>query len=275
MSKKRVLFISQEITPYLPENNLSTIARNLPQGIQERGKEIRTFMPRYGCVNERRHQLHEVIRLSGMNMIIDDSDHPLIIKVGSIQPARMQVYFIDNEEYFQRKAVFADTNGKFFNDNDERAIFFCRGVLETVKKLGWSPDIIHCHGWMTSLVPLYIKKLYNSDPTFANSKVVYSLYDNEFNGKLDNRFSEKALFEGIDQSDLEIANDPSFENICKLGIQYADAAILGDEDIKDSLTDFASELNVPILNHKSEEEYMDAYSSFYDEILDEAAVLVE
>ncbi len=154
MEKKKVLFISSEITPYLPETEMSKKARYLPQGIQERGKEIRTFMPRYGNVNERRNQLHEVIRLSGMNLIIDDTDHPLIIKVASIQSARMQVYFIDNEDYFQRKHTYRDAKGNEFTDNDERAIFFARGVLETVIKLRWAPDLIHCHGWLTSLVPL-------------------------------------------------------------------------------------------------------------------------
>jgi len=158
MEKKKILYISQEITPYLPENDMSEISRYLPQGIQERGREIRTFMPRYGCVNERRNQLHEVIRLSGMNLVINDTDHPLIIKVASIQAARMQVYFIDNEDYFHRKCILADDNGIEFPDNDERAVFFARGVLETVIKLRWAPDIIHCHGWLTSLVPLYIKK---------------------------------------------------------------------------------------------------------------------
>src|ERR1041385_6147322 len=161
--KARVLFVSQEVTPYLEENPMSHIGRYLPQGIQERGKEIRTFMPKYGLVNERRNQLHEVIRLSGMNLIINDSDHPLIIKVASIQSARMQVYFIDNEDYFQRKETLTDSKGKMFEDNDERSIFFCRGVIETVKKLGWAPDIIHCHGWLTSLVPMYIKRSFRDN----------------------------------------------------------------------------------------------------------------
>src|SRR5436190_7530316 len=180
MKKAKVLFVSQEITPFLELTEISKIARYLPQGIQERGKEIRTFMRRFGLINERRNQLHEVIRLSGMNLIIDDSDHPLIIKVASIQAARMQVYFIDNEEYFQRKQIYRDAAGTFFPDNDDRAIFFGRGVLETVKKLGWSPDIIHCHGWMTALVPLLIKTSYKDDPMFHNSKVVYSLYNDQF-----------------------------------------------------------------------------------------------
>ena len=161
--KKRVLFINQEMLPYIEESEIAKIGRNLPQGIQQKGKEIRTFMPRFGCINERRNQLHEVIRLSGMNLIIDDNDHPLIIKVASIQAARMQVYFIDNEEYFQRKFGLKDKAGNFFEDNDERAIFYCRGVLETVKKLGWAPDIIHCHGWMNAFVPLNIKKVFNGE----------------------------------------------------------------------------------------------------------------
>ena len=139
MAKKRVLFISQEIVPYLPESEMANIGRFLPQGIQEKGKEIRTFMPRYGCINERRNQLHEVIRLSGMNLIINDTDHPLIIKVASIQSARMQVYFIDNDDYFQRKHTIADEKGAFLPDNDERSIFFARGVFETVRKLRWLP----------------------------------------------------------------------------------------------------------------------------------------
>src|SRR5512138_2382390 len=180
MKSSRVLFVSTEITPYLPENDISILCRFLPQGIQEKGKEIRTFMPRYGSINERRNQLHEVIRLSGMNLIIDNNDHPLIIKVASIQQARMQIYFIDNEDYFQRKATLYDKNGKFFEDNDERAIFFARGVLETVKKLGWAPDIIHCHGWFTSFVPLYVKKSYRDNPLFADTKVVMSIYDDDF-----------------------------------------------------------------------------------------------
>lgn len=275
MSKKRVLFISQEITPYLPENKLSKTARNLPQGIQERGKEIRTFMPRYGCVNERRHQLHEVIRLSGMNMIIDDTDHPLIIKVASIQPARMQVYFIDNEEYFQRKAVFGNKEEAFFKDNDERAIFFCRGVLETVKKLGWTPDVIHCHGWMTSLVPMYLKKAFANDPIYSESKVVYSVYNNPFKNALNKKFAEKAIVEGVSNEDLSVVESPTFENLNKLGMQFADAVVLGAENISDELSAFASTLDVPVLEYKNEDEYIDAYSEFYDEILSEEGVLVE
>src|SRR5210317_2543890 len=183
MEKTRVLFVAQEILPYLEESPMAKVSRQLPQGIQERGKEIRTFMPRFGCINERRNQLHEVIRLSGMNLIIDDNDHPLIIKVASIQPARMQVYFIDNEDYFQRKAILKDADGTFFDDNDERAIFFCKGVLETVKKLGWAPDIVHCNDWLTSLIPMYLKTTYKNDPIFQDAKSVFTVYDTPFEHK--------------------------------------------------------------------------------------------
>ena len=238
MENIKVLFISQEITPYLPESKMSLIGRHLPQGIQERGKEIRTFMPKFGCINERRNQLHEVIRLSGMNMIINDTDHPLIIKVASIQAARMQVYFIDNEDYFQRKNTLKDENGKYFEDNDERTVFFARGVLETVKKLRWTPDIIHCHGWFTSLVPLYIKKAYNDDPLFANSKVVYSVYDDEFNTPLKKEFKDKILFENITQNDISILEEPNYVNLSKLAIEMSDAAIVGSETINSELSSF-------------------------------------
>ena len=213
MKSTKVLYISQEITPYLPESEISKIGRYLPQGIQDKGKEIRTFMPRFGCVNERRNQLHEVIRLSGMNLVIDDTDHPLIIKVASIQSARMQVYFIDNEDYFQRKFVLADDAGQYFSDNDERAIFFSKGVLETVKKLRWSPDIIHCHGWLTAFAPIMIKKAYADDPLFAKSKVIYSVYDDDFGTPLDTNVRKKIIMDGIAKKDVEILKEPTYVNM--------------------------------------------------------------
>lgn len=267
MESTKVLFISQEITPYLPETHMSKMGRYLPQGIQEKGREIRTFMPRFGKINERRNQLHEVIRLSGMNLIIDDTDHPLIIKVASIQAARMQVYFIDNEDYFQRKAIFKDDEGTYFEDNDERAIFFARGVLETVKKLRWTPDIIHCHGWFTGLVPLYVKKAYNDEPTFSDTKIVYSIYDDDFPGELDPKFAQKIKFEGINNKDVELVKKPSFENISRLAIQNSDGIIFGSEKINNNLGSLIKESEKPVLNYHDEESYIDAYSAFYDQIL--------
>ncbi len=269
MESVKVLFISQEITPYLPETEMSLIGRNLPQGVQERGREIRTFMPRYGCINERRNQLHEVIRLSGMNLIIDDTDHPLIIKVASIQAARMQVYFIDNEEYFFRKNVMTNDEGNFYNDNDERAIFFARGVLETVKKLRWSPDLIHCHGWFTSLVPLFIKKHFNDEPLFMNSKVVYSIYDNEFTNVFDGEaFKKKVWVDGIEDSDLaRINKNIDYTELSKLAINYSDGIIFGSEKANSNVSDYVKESGVPALEYQTEETYVDAYSEFYDKIL--------
>ncbi|MFO7922105.1 MAG: glycogen/starch synthase [Bacteroidales bacterium] len=267
MEKTKVLYISQEISPYLPETEMSVIGRNLPQGVQERGREIRTFMPRYGCVNERRNQLHEVIRLSGMNLIIDDTDHPLIIKVASIQCARMQVYFIDNEDYFQRKSPLADENGVYYDDNDERLIFFARGVLETVKKLRWPPDIVHCQGWFTSLVPLYLKKAYAEDPLFQQSKIIYSLYNDSFPDSLNKKFRKKLMLEGITDKDVNILNSPDYINLSKIAINHADGIILGSEKVDPDLKDHIEKQKKPVLGYHSEEEYVDLYSDFYDKIL--------
>ena len=202
MEKKKILYVSQEIFPYMGESDMGSLSGNLPQLMQENGKDIRIFLPRFGTVNERRHQLHEVIRLSGMNLIIDDFDHQLIIKVASIQQQRMQVYFIDNEEYFPRRQMFHDPEGNFLSNNDERMIFYCKGVIETVRKLGWAPDVIHCQGWFTSLVPMYIKKLYSGDPLFEDVKVIYSVFDNTFDGVLSESLPEKLLFEKLEKSDV-------------------------------------------------------------------------
>ena len=267
MESKKVLFISQEITPYLGETKLSKIGRYLPQGIQERGKEIRTFMPRYGCINERRNQLHEVIRLSGMNLIIDDTDHPLIIKVASIQSARMQVYFIDNDDYFQRKYITSDATGKEFEDNDERALFFARGVIETVKKLRWAPDIVHCHGWMSALVPVYLRSIYNDDPLFHNYKIIYSVYNNDFKNPFRSTFADKLRFDGIDGENLKMVKKPDFVSVSKLAIKYSDGIIIGSEDINEELKKYLTTINKPVLEFKDETEYIDAYNDFYDKIL--------
>jgi starch synthase len=267
MESVKVLFVSQEITPYLSENEMSHIGRYLPQGIQETGKEIRTFMPRYGSINERRNQLHEVIRLSGMNLIIDDTDHPLIIKVASIQSARMQVYFIDNEDYFHRKATMKDANGKFFEDNDERMIFFARGVLETVRKLRWSPDIVHCHGWFTSLVPVYLKKAYNEDPLFADSKVIFSIYNNGFDKPVDKRLQEKAVLNGVTPDDLAVIKEPTYENLTRLSLEYSDASIKGSTDLPANILKIIGDSGKPSLDYQLPEKYIDEYSVFYESIL--------
>jgi starch synthase len=275
MRKARILFVSSEIHPYLDLTEQSKVARFLPQGIQERGKEIRTFMPKFGNINERRNQLHEVIRLSGMNLIIDDSDHPLIIKVASIQAARMQVYFIDNEEYFQRKYMARDAADNFYHDNDDRTIFFCRGVLETVKKLGWAPDIIHCHGWMTSLIPLLIKTSYKDDPMFNTSKVAYSLYNDAFTEPFNENFGEKSLMEGITSEDVKELKDASYLGLTKLAMQWSDAVIQGTPTIDPAVEEAFKKLSKPTLSYISPEEYVEAYDNFYDEAMLENIALAD
>jgi starch synthase len=266
MEKKKILYISQEITPYLPETEMSEISRYLPQGVQEKGREIRTFMPRYGSVNERRNQLHEVIRLSGMNLVINDTDHPLIIKVASIQTARMQVYFIDNEDYFHRKHVFANSKGEEFPDNDERILFFARGVLETVIKLRWAPDIIHCHGWMTALVPMFIKKYYYNNPLFVQSKVIYSLYNDKFKKPLNPELKNKVLMDGIVPEDVAYLENPDYLNLSKMAIDYSDALIQGTENLNIDIGEYIKTLNKPFLALQPKDDYIDTYDEFYQTI---------
>ena len=262
----KVLFIAQEIMPYLPETEMSAICRYLPQGIQEQGKEIRTFMPRFGSVNERRNQLHEVIRLSGMNLIINDSDHPLIIKVASIQSARMQVYFIDNEEYFSRRGMIYDEKGDFFPDNDERIIFFGRGVLETIRKLRWQPDIVHCHGWFTALAPLYVKKAFREDPLFSKTKVIYSIYNDDFTTALNSDFKNKALTDGIFKKDMAVIERPTYINLSKLAINFSDAFITVGDQINHSIEQYIATTNKPTLKH-NQETYVQDYMSLYEYLL--------
>ncbi len=264
--KKKVLFISQEIFPYLPETEMSTIGRNLPQLVQEQGLETRTFMPKYGSINERRNQLHEVIRLSGMNLIIDDTDHPLIIKVASIQSARLQIYFIDNEDYFQRKHTVIDEEGNEFEDNDERTIFFVRGVLETVKKLRWTPDVIHCQGWLSALAPLYIKKSYKDDPFFKDSKVVYSLFDDKFEKPFPEKFAKQLLIEGIKDTDLKsiLGKEISYENLSRLAIDFSDGVIQSSAKANKELINYVNENKVQFLPYINSEEYATEYLKFYE-----------
>ena len=267
MSGKRILFVCQEIMPYLPETPMSRISRNLPQAIQERGFEIRTFMPRYGCVNERRNQLHEVIRLSGMNLIINDNDHQLIIKVASIPSARVQIYFIDNEEYFQRKCVLQDEAGGYYPDNDERAIFFGRGVIETVKKLRWSPDVVHIHGWFAGFIAVYLRRLQAGDPLFAGVKIVVSLYDEAFPGTLDPRVAEKLRAEGIDDQALALLAEPTCRNVMKFIGAYADGVVYAEAGIDPALKTYYEELKIPVLDAVQTKNHADEMAEFYERIL--------
>ena len=274
MDKKRVLYVSQEITPYTGETEMGSIASFLPQKTQERGKDIRMFLPRFGTINERRHQLHEVIRLSGMNLIIDDFDHQLIIKVASIQKLRLQVYFIDNEEYFPSKQMFHDKEGNLLLNNDERMIFYCKGVIETVRKLGWAPDIIHCQGWFSSLIPMYIKKVYAEEPLFENVKVIYSVFDNSFDGIKGGNLADKLLFENIEQEDVAKVQSPTTNNLHRFAIDYSDAVVEASDDIDKELLSYIHCSGKPFMKYPGED-YVDAYEKFYNELIgqEEAAII--
>jgi starch synthase len=265
----KVLYITQEIFPYLPESELAHVGRYLPQAVQERGMETRTFMPKFGLINERRNQLHEVIRLSGMNLIIDDTDHPLIIKVASIQSARMQVYFIDNEDFFQRKNTIKDDDDVEYDDNGERTIFFTRGVMETVKKLRWTPDIIHCQGWMAALSPLYIKKAYQHDPFFKHSKVVYSVFADDFSKPFKSNFSDNLMLEGIE--DLDIAEIKGkavdYTSLSKLAIDFSDAVIQASPEVNAEVLDYVNKKGLRFLPYHDETTYAEAFAQLYDSIL--------
>lgn len=252
----------------MKESTTSLIGRYLPQFIQDKGKEIRTFMPRFGNVNERRNQLHEVIRLSGINLIIENQDHPLIIKVASIQPARMQVYFIDNEDFFQRKFDVVDAKNKLFVDNDERVIFFSRGVLETIKKLNWRPAVIQCNGWFSSLLPFYMKRTdYKNNPLFATSRVVISLIDDDFAGQLQESFVKKLKADGGTVKDWKMYKDSSYVNYMKAAISYADGVIVASDKVNPELISYAKELKKKVIDYAPREEQYPLINTLYDKIM--------
>lgn len=273
MGSKRVLYISQEIYPYLPETEISLTSRYLPQAIQEEGNEVRIFMPRYGLVNSRRNQLHEVIRLSGINLVIDDTDHPLIIKVASIQSARMQVYFIDNDDFFKRKSMFRPETKTSVNDNDERSIFFVRGALETVKKLKWIPDVIHCHGLFTALAVLYLKKVYHDDPALNKAKVVYSVYNEDKPVEIKETLFKKLAFDHIVESDVDVMKGKTdFDALTKLAISYSEGVVYDNADsVSSDVKSLADSLKVPSLSYsgkdKDDKEKGKVYNDFYDSLL--------
>lgn len=269
MSNYKILYACQEISPYLPEDDVSEHCNKLVQAMQEKGNEIRTFMPRYGVINERRHQLHEVIRLSGMNVIIDDNDHQLIIKVASIPSARVQVYFIDNEEYFSRRHVLTDDEGNYFDDNDERAIFFARGMLETVKKLMWDPEIVHCNGWLTAVVPIYLKYVFADDPLFKDAKIVVSIYEDGFPGKLNEKFGKKIEKEVGDVENMKVLAEPTYQNLMKLVIDHADGFVIETENPDAELIKRIEESGKPCLEYqdREDENYLDNYHEFYGKVL--------
>ena len=270
MNKKRILLVAQEMQPYLELSSMAKLIRYLAPHLQKNNIEIRMFMPKFGTINEKRHRLHEVVRLSGMNIVVDQDDYPLIIKVATLQDAKMQVYFLDNEELFNRKFIFNDENNQSFEDNDVRMSFFCKGVMETVKKLGWKPDIIHCHGWMTSLIPMYIKTAYANEPIFNEAKIVYSLYENAFHDSFNGDFKAKCqIFDEIEDEHLDQFAGGDFVGINQGGISYSDAIITGNENIDPALKDTIGKISEkPVLGYKDENEYMDAYLEFYQPLLE-------
>ena len=270
MNKPKVLFVSQEIDPYLNTSPLAFLDKELPQYTQEHGKEIRIFMPRFGNVNERRNQLHEVIRLSGLNIVIDNQDHPLIIKVASIPAVRMQIYFIDNEDYFTEKLDVTDSNGSLIQDNDERMMFFTRGVLETIKKLAWKPDIIHCSGWFSMLVPFYVKRTeVRNNPFFMESKLALTLYNDDFGEMLATNMAKKMKADGGTQKDWRFYKEPTYLNIMKAAINYSDAVILASDKVNPELIDFAKQNNKDIVEYTPDnKEFCEKINEYYDSIIE-------
>ena len=262
---KKILFVTQEMLPFVPETDMATMGRYLPQAVQEKSREIRSFMPKWGTINERRNQLHEVIRLSGINIVVDDTDHPLVIKVASITAARMQIYFIDNDDFFTGRKMATDAEGKEYEDNAERAAFYARGVLETIKKLKWSPDIIHCQGWMGSFLPLYIKTAYAEEPSFRDCRVIYtpstqalsSLVPANMDGIIAFRNATISATRGLGEKKL-------VPMLNKLGIKYADG--IGFLAENEELTKYAESLGKPCLQPVSTEDYGIHYPTFYDTI---------
>ena len=260
----KILFINQEISPYVPDTTLSVMGRDLPSKMQEEGLEIRTFMPKWGNINERRGQLHEVIRLSGMNLV--DTDHPLIIKVASIPQTRLQVYFIDNDDYFMKRKMATDENGEEYDDNGERAIFFARGVLETVKKLRWTPDVIHCQGWMGYIVPLFVKAAYNTEPAFADAKVVTSVFADGLTKDIGDNFKNCLEFKDVTVDSLSAYKDDfDFMELSKLAIDHSDAVVEAEAGACPELIEYAKSKGIPVLAYPGED-YTEAYKKFYEEL---------
>lgn len=267
----RILFLAQEIFPYMAEETpIRLINRRLPEFFQGKGWETRTFMPKFGEINERRNQLHEVIRLSGMNLIIEDADHPLLIKVASIQTARIQIYFIDNDDYFGRRKGIVDDNGVEYPDNDERCIFFARGAVETVKKLRWTPNIVYCSGWMGALAPLYLRTAYADTPFFTNAKIILSLDDNDYKTPFNSAFTQKLLIDGLSENAVRsIAGfQVGYEELMRLAIDYSNAIILSTPNVNQRLLNYAQTSGKPILPYNGDD--LDNYAAFCNSLLDNA-----
>ena len=270
MSKLKLLVVTQELDPYTELSEIASLVSRLPQYAQDKGGfELRVLMPRYSSINERRHRLHEVVRLSGMNIIIDDDDYPLVIKVASMPNSRMQVYFLENEDYFKRKNLFADENGIPYEDNYERMVFFAKGVLEIVKKFGWSPDIIHCHGWLTGMLPLFVKNAYAHEPIFKNSRVIYSIYNSTPEMPLAQNFVQKAAINGMDGSLLSSYTQDNKLSVDAGAVAHSDGVIMGSERYIEPVNSLLNATEKPLLDFQSEESFLPAYIEFYNHMLAE------
>lgn len=271
MSKTNLLILTHEMNPFLQLTKVAELLNQLPCSLNTKGYDIRILMPKFGCINERRNRLHEVIRLSGINIVVDGNDNPLVIKVASLPLAKLQVYFLDNEDYFQRKHATRDANNVFFEDNDERTIFYCKGAIETIKKLGWSPDIIHCNDWMTALVPMYLKKCYANDPVFKNAKIVYSATENDFSESLTG-MAQKAMANNLlEENVAELANTPSCLGLHKLGIQYSDAVIKLGGNIHEDVRLYVEKSGKPHVDFDYEDDYT-SIVKLYEDVLSDSLI---
>lgn len=269
MAAHKIIFVSQEIAPYLSGTENARLGRSLPQSIQSRKYEVRTFMPDYGDINERRNQLHEVIRLSGMNIPIGDNDHPLVVKVASMQPSRIQVYFIDNDDYFQKLATDVDAFGTNREDNDERIIFFSRGTMETARKLRWEPEVMQVSGWVSSLIPLYVKRLFNDGPSFHKTKIVYTFLPGEKIGSIDSGFFDKLKAEGVKPSDIKKFNEMPLDHtlLDKMAIAYSDAVVFQTETPDEELVKYCEELGKPWKHFTGEGDHAEEYDELYKSLM--------
>ena len=266
MAKRRILYVSHEIKPYFPDSDLAKAGLAFPKKMNDKGHEIRVFMPRFGSINERRHQLHEVIRLSGINVVINDLDQPLIIKVASIPGARIQVYFIDNEDYFKRKGTWVDKENKFYKDNGERTLFFCKSVIETIKKLGWKPDVIHFMGWMSTAMPAYLRQFNSEDPYFNDAKLVYSLFGDGFDGKLDSGITKGMEFDGVE--DMEEFKKPTSDNLFTGAVKHVDAVLKMNDEVSQVQIDAAESAGVKVLDGKVFIDTPAELDSFYESLFE-------
>ncbi len=271
MAKMKILYVTHEMTPYYQLTAMADSARELPQKMQDKEMEVRVFMPRFGSIKERKHRLHEVIRLSGINVPVGDDDNPLLIKVASLPAAKMQIYFLDNEDFFQKRDYLHDDEGKFFADNDERAIFFNKGVIEIIHKLGWIPDIIHCQGWMSGLVGMYARTVLRNEPMFKNTRFIYTVFENTFTETMGKNFTDKAIVNGQDKSHFAFLENPGIMDFYKTGVQYADAITIGSPDVDAGLHKFIHKLNKPFLDYrdKDADNFAESHYEFYQSLLED------